>query len=56
MTRVLVLFGDKVANIPAEEFHEDGEFIKIYGEHQELVGMFKTDVIDGVYRTESGAK
>ena len=54
MARVIVRFArdeDGYINIPAEEFHEDGGYIKVYSEHQELVGMFKLEDIRIIYRS-----
>lgn len=50
--RVIVKFPDGYVNIVAEEFHEDGDFIKIYDNNNELVGIFKTEYINCAYRTE----
>jgi hypothetical protein len=54
MARVIARFvkdEDGYINIPAEEFHEDGDFIKVYSEHQELVGMFRPEDIRIIYRS-----
>lgn len=51
--RLTVIFNDeKYASIEVEEFHEDGEFLKAYGEHNELVGLFKTSEIEAAYVSE----
>lgn len=39
-------------NIEGEEMHEDGEYIKVYNEHQELVGVFSTEHVMAAYATE----
>lgn len=59
MTRVIAKFirdEDGYINIPAEEFHEDGNFIKVYDEHQELVGMFRPEEIRIIYRSDKEGK
>ena len=51
--RLIVIFNDdKYANLEVEEFHEDGEFIKAYSCHNELVGIFKTTEIKVAYVSE----
>lgn len=46
-------------SVEAEEIHEDGEFIKAYNNHNELVAMFRTEIIRGAYitipKTERGS-
>jgi hypothetical protein len=56
MARVIVKFKDtdEYVNIEAEEFHEDGEYIKAYSDHNELVGMFVINNIKTIYRSEKG--
>ena len=56
MSRVIVRFkdNDEFVNIEAEEFHEDGEYIKVYSEHNELIGMFHIPSIKVIYRSERG--
>lgn len=56
MARVIVKFKDtdEYVNIEAEEFHEDGEYIKAYSDHNELVGMFVITNIKTIYRSEKG--
>jgi len=51
MARVIVRFPDGYVNLEAEEFHEDGDFIKAYNSHNELVGIFKTNYIECAYQT-----
>lgn len=55
MTRCIFWFKDteNYVNIEAEEFHEDGDFIKAYDNHNELVGIFAIENIKGAYRTET---
>lgn len=57
MSRVIVRFKDRedYVNIEAEEFHEDGDYIKVYSDHNELVGMFDASCIKVIYRSERGA-
>ncbi len=54
MARVIAYFkeNDNFVNIEAEEFHEDGEYIKVYSDHNELVGMFLTNNIKAIWRSE----
>ena len=56
MSRVVAYFKDNegFVNIEAEEFHEDGEYIKVYSDHNELVGMFLTSIIKAIWRSEKG--
>lgn len=56
MTRCVFWFKDTdiILNLDAEEFHEDGEYIKAY-KHHELVGMFLTENIKAAYRTEKNS-
>lgn len=54
MARVIVRFKnteDGYVNLEAEEFHEDGEYIKAY-QKNELVGMFRTEEIRIAYRSD----
>lgn len=50
---VFYLMDDKpnFVNINADEFHEDGEFLKAY-QHNELVFITRLDNIKTAYRTE----
>lgn len=53
MPRVTILYGnDAYISIEAEEMHEDGEFLKVYGVHQELMAMIKTNLVNVAYMTE----
>ena len=54
MARITFWFNDSdsYVSVVAEEFHEDGKFIKAYSEHNELVAMFDIDIIKGAYLTE----
>lgn len=55
MARVTFWFKDnpeKYVSVIAEEFHEDGDYIKAYSEHNELVAMFDISIIKGAYRTD----
>ena len=58
MTRVIVRFRESAdyVNFEAEEFHEDGNFFKVYNAHQELVGAFLQSEISRIYITERGAR
>ena len=53
MTRVIIRFKDidQYVNLEAEEFHEDGNFIKAYN-HNELVAMCDISVVKVAYITE----
>lgn len=54
MARVIVRFknsDDGYVNLEAEEFHEDGEFIKAY-QHHELVGLFRIEEVRIAYRSD----
>ena len=42
---------DNYASVEAEEFHEDGDFLKAYSEHNELVAIFDKKVIKGAFLT-----
>lgn len=54
MTRVVFWFNDSDAyvNVEAEEFHEDGDYLKAYSCHNELVAMFDKKIIRGAYLVE----
>lgn len=55
MARVIVRFknaDDGYVNLEAEEFHEDGEYIKAY-QHNELVGMFLIEEVRIAYRSDT---
>lgn len=53
MSRVTILYGaDAFLNVEAEEMHEDGEYLKVYKEHQELAAMIKTSLVNVAYITE----
>ena len=53
LNRVTVLYGeDSYFSIPAEEFHEDGEFLKVYNSSQEMVAMIKTSLVNVAYMSE----
>lgn len=53
MNRATILYGnDAYISIEAEEMHEDGEFLKVYAAHQELVVMIKTSLVNVAYMTE----
>lgn len=54
MTRCIFYLKDSTpdyVNIKADEFHEDGDFIKAY-DHNELVFMTRIENIKTAYRTE----
>jgi hypothetical protein len=53
MKRVIIKFNDtnQFVNLEAEEFHEDGNFIKAYN-HSELVAMVDISVVKVAYITE----
>lgn len=51
MSRCVFIFDDKFVNIEADEFHEDGKYLKAYL-HNELVGIFRTDIITAAYRSD----
>ena len=52
MTRcIFILKNDRYANICADEFHEDGDYIKAY-QNVELVGYFKKDEVIIAYKSE----
>lgn len=58
MVRVVVRFknlDDGYVNLEAEEFHEDGEFIKAY-KHNELVGLFRIEEVRIAYRSDKNDK
>lgn len=57
MARCVFYFidSDNFVNLEADEFHEDEGFLKAY-QHNELVGIFKTDCIKAAYRTEKEKK
>jgi hypothetical protein len=54
MARVTFWFNDSenYVNVEAEEFHEDGDFLKAYSSHHELIAMFDMKIIKGAYLTE----
>lgn len=55
MPRAVILYGDDAyLNVEAEEMHEDGEFLKVYASHQELVAMIKTSLVNVAYMTNKG--
>lgn len=59
MARVIVRFKNEAegyVNIEAQEFHEDGEYIKAYSERHELVGMFLSSDIKAIWRSEKESK
>lgn len=52
MVRCTFIFKDKsYANIKADEFHEDGDYLKAYN-GLELVGYFHKDEVIIAYRSE----
>ena len=57
MARCVFYFNDNdsYVNLEAEEFHEDGEFLKAY-QKNELVGIFKTSEIKAAYRTDKNER
>ena len=56
MNRIIVNFENGYINIPAEEMHEDGDFIKIYSEHNGLIGIFRQSYINCAYCSERAQK
>lgn len=48
---IFILKNDKYANLNADEFHEDGEYLKAY-KGAELVGYFNKDEVLVAYRSE----
>lgn len=54
MARVTFWFNDSenYVSVEAEEFHEDGNFLKAYSSHNELVALFDMKIIKGAYITE----
>ena len=54
MSRVTFWFNDSdnYVSVEAEEIREDGNFIKAYSEHNELIAMFDVEFIKGAYITE----
>ena len=53
MQRVTILYGsDSYLSVEAEEMHEDGEFLKVYKEHQELAAMIKISLVNAAYIAE----
>ncbi len=57
MSRCVFYFNDNdnFVNLEAEEFHEDGGFLKAY-QRNELVGIFKIECIKAAYRTDKNEK
>ena len=53
MARCVFWFNDNdnFVNVEADEFHEDEGYLKAYL-HNELVGIFQTNVIKAAYKTE----
>ncbi len=53
MTRVIIKYTDtdQYINVEAEEFHEDGNFIKAYN-HNELVAIADINFVKTAYITE----
>lgn len=51
--RVIVKFNscNQYVNLEADEFHEDGGFIKVF-KGNELVGIFALEEVKMAYRTE----
>lgn len=47
---------DDYCNIEAKEFHEDGDYLKAYGEHNELVGIFRTEFVKEMHISKKGVK
>lgn len=53
LNRATVLYGDgSYISVPAEEMHEDGEFLKIYNSSQELTAMIRTSLVNAAYMSE----
>ena len=54
MARITFWFNDsqQYVSVVAEEFHEDGDYLKAYGEHNELVAILETKKIKGAYKIE----
>lgn len=58
MSRVIIYldcYGDSYINVEADEFHEDGEYIKAYN-GPELVAMVRTKEVKAVWRSEREKK
>lgn len=58
MSRVIIYldcYGGYI-NLEAEEFHEDGEYIKAYNSRQEIVAMVRTSEVKAVWRSEKVEK
>lgn len=55
MTRIIVWLKDSDAyvNVEAEEFHEDGNFLKAYSEHNELVAIIDKESVKCAYLTDA---
>ena len=49
---VFILKNDRYANLDADEFHEDGDYLKAY-KNVELVGYFHKDEVIMAYKTEN---
>lgn len=51
--RVIVKFNssNQYVNLEADEFHEDGSFIKVF-KGNEIVGIFALEEVKMAYRTE----
>ena len=58
MARLTFWFNDSdnYVSVEAEEFHEDGNFLKAYSEHHELIAMFDMKIVKGAYLTEQKNK
>lgn len=57
MARCVFWFNDSdnYVNLEAEEFHEEGEYLKAY-QRNELVGIFQTSIIKAAYRTDKNER
>lgn len=59
MSRVIIYldcYGDSYINVEAEEFHEDGDYIKAYNNRQEIVAMVRSSEVKAVWRSEREKK
>lgn len=54
MTRVTFLLrdNDQYINVEAEEFHQDGDFLKAYTVGHELVAVVHISAVKAAYRTK----
>ena len=54
MARITFLFkgSDSYISVFADEFHEDGGYLKAYSAHNELVAIVEADCVKAAYLTE----